>query len=363
MSEQLTDRVEFDFIRYANCWEDADILVEALDVRENDRVLSIASAGDNSFALLAQSPELVVAVDVNPVQLFLCELKKAAFTLPDHYAFLEFLGFVAGQKREKTYNSIKHLLSKDAQFFWHHHTHLIEKGVIMQGKFERYFSFFRGGILPFVHSKSAIHKLFSEKSEHDQEIFYNKKWNNRRWRTLFKIFFSKYVMGKYGRDPEFLKEVKVPVSEFIFNKAEKHLMKQQAQHNLYLHHIMTGHFEPQYPYYARREHFETIRKNLDKFFMYKGYAEDAIKKFGSFSAFNLSNIFEYLSVDVTKNVAGGLYKGASRDARFAYWNLMVPRRLSSLLPDEFVYDETLSKMMTERDAGFFYHSFNLDRKK
>ena len=42
-------KFNFQFIRYANCWEDADILSEALDVAENKKFLSIASAGDNSF--------------------------------------------------------------------------------------------------------------------------------------------------------------------------------------------------------------------------------------------------------------------------------------------------------------------------
>ncbi len=363
MSEELKERVEFDFIRYANCWEDADILVEALNVQPGDRVLSIASAGDNSFALLAQNPELVVAVDVNPIQLHLCELKKAAFHLDTHYDFMEFLGFEMGRKRVNTYKMIKKHMSREAQLWWDENTHLIEKGVILQGKFERYFRFFRSRLLPLIHSKKTIAALFLEKSETGQEIFYREKWNTWRWRLFFKIFFSRTVMGKYGRDPEFLKEVQVSVSEYIFSKAESHLVKKDAQENIYLHHIMTGHFEPRLPYYARQEHFETIRKNLDRFVVFNGYAEDAIRAHGKFSAFNLSNIFEYMPADVAQQVGKGLAAGASGDSRFAYWNLMVPRNLAALLPDEFTHVKSLSEELTARDSCFFYRSFNLDRKK
>ncbi|MGV2481690.1 UNVERIFIED_CONTAM: DUF3419 family protein, partial [Salmonella enterica subsp. enterica serovar Weltevreden] len=46
----MIQHVDFNLIRYANCWEDADILSEALDIPTGKRILSIASAGDNSFS-------------------------------------------------------------------------------------------------------------------------------------------------------------------------------------------------------------------------------------------------------------------------------------------------------------------------
>ena len=43
--------VRFDYIRYANCWEDADVLLEALQPNSTSEIISIGSAGDNCFAL------------------------------------------------------------------------------------------------------------------------------------------------------------------------------------------------------------------------------------------------------------------------------------------------------------------------
>ncbi|MCZ8286509.1 MAG: DUF3419 family protein, partial [Bacteroidia bacterium] len=51
--------VDFNLIRYANCWEDAGILSEALDIPKGGKILSIASAGDNSFSLLLKEPALL----------------------------------------------------------------------------------------------------------------------------------------------------------------------------------------------------------------------------------------------------------------------------------------------------------------
>jgi S-adenosylmethionine-diacylglycerol 3-amino-3-carboxypropyl transferase len=42
MSSEIAERADFDLIRYAQCWEDADILLEALDIQAGDTCLSIA---------------------------------------------------------------------------------------------------------------------------------------------------------------------------------------------------------------------------------------------------------------------------------------------------------------------------------
>ena len=65
----IAKRATFDTIRYAQVWEDADILVPALRPKAGETVVSIASAGDNALALLAEGPERVIAIDMNPTQL------------------------------------------------------------------------------------------------------------------------------------------------------------------------------------------------------------------------------------------------------------------------------------------------------
>ena len=55
--------------------------------------MSIASAGDNTFSLLTLNPELIVAVDISKVQLFLVELKKIAILNFDREKYLQFAGF------------------------------------------------------------------------------------------------------------------------------------------------------------------------------------------------------------------------------------------------------------------------------
>ena len=361
MSEHL-HKVDHGYIRYANCWEDADLLTEALDVRPVHRVLSIGSAGDNSFSLLMNAPALVLAVDINPVQLHLVELKKAAIRELDHGAYLRFIGFREDSDRLATFQRLLPQLPPSSGEFWNGRASGIDAGLISQGKFENYFRIFRTRLLPLVHSRKRIAGLLSERSAEEQRLFYDQQWNTWRWRLLFRIFFSRSVMGRLGRDPAFLEQVDVNVGKYIFGRAEHHLRSTACQRNEFLEFIMTGTFTHHLPHYARKENYDRIRANIDRLVVFEGLAEEAFKRHGDFDRFNLSNIFEYMPKEVFTQVARDIAAHATTGARLAYWNLMVPRRMSEA-DDRLDYEPHLSGKFTERDKGFFYRAMHVDVKR
>ncbi|MEO5644266.1 MAG: DUF3419 family protein [Bacteroidia bacterium] len=363
MSDNLTTRVNFELIRYANCWEDADILLEGLEPKEGSKILSIASAGDNSFSLLAANPEMVVAVDINKIQLYLVALKKVCIKNLDREDVLNFLGFSASTERERLFHLLKSELSADAKNYWEKNIQLINAGLINQGKFEKYFQMFCNRILPWIHSKKTIDELFRNKTNDQQTSFYNEKWDTWRWRMLFRIFFSKYIMGKYGRDPEFLKEVEVSVSDYIYKKAGEHLQSQAAQENLFLHYNLKGNFGALLPHYLQPHNFKIIKSNINRLNIKEGYAQDAIGESGKFHCMNLSNIFEYMNKELFSETAQALTDGMEKNGRFAYWNLMVPRKISDILPGKVKHEQELSLVLMKKDKGFFYSRFIIDQIK
>lgn len=359
MQKEQLHNVNFDIIRYANCWEDADILLEGLAAEQNKRILSIGSAGDNSFSLLITNPEKVVVVDISKVQLYLIELKKAAFFHLTYPEFLGFLGFREWPSRIKLFTSLKNSLSEEAQTYWETHIQDIAKGVIYMGKFENYFRLFRTKLLPIIHSGKTVDQLFEQQSAEDQNLFYKQYWNNWRWKLLFRIFFSKPIMGRYGRDPEFLKHVEVPVSQLILKRTEKHLKSEQVIKNHFLHFIVKGYFNNALPHYVRKENFDIIKENLHKLILIEGFAEDGCKLHGKFHYFNLSNIFEYMDEDTFKKVSKSLILYGEDKAKYAYWNLMVPRDMSAIFPHELTAETELSEKLTEKDKCFFYSKFQV----
>lgn len=361
-TETLSKKVDFSMIRYSNCWEDADLLINAFKEQQNGKYLSICSAGDNSFSLLCLNPEIVVAVDLNETQLYLAELKIAAIKSLDLEEFKQFIGITESVNRTEIYqNILKTQLSKEAQIYWDHSISSIQIGVSTVGKFENYFRIFRKYILSLIHSKQIIAALLSTKTEKEQAEYYTRRWNNNRWKFLFKIFFSKHIMGKAGRDPEFLKQVNIPVSEYIYQKAAKHLASKNCQENYMLNHILTGKYSDQLPHYLKPENFAVIKENIHKIVLFKGYAQEAIEKFGSFDGMNLSDIFEYQTPGLFEQVSNQLVSGLKKDGIICYWNLMVPRRIS-LMNSEMEYQKEQSEICTKNDKGFFYNQFIIDKK-
>ena len=75
-SEVKENRVDFSLIRYSQCWEDTEVLLESLNIQENDICFGILSAGDNVFSMLAENPEKVVALDISFPQIALAKLKR-----------------------------------------------------------------------------------------------------------------------------------------------------------------------------------------------------------------------------------------------------------------------------------------------
>ncbi|OPX30353.1 MAG: hypothetical protein B1H08_01960 [Candidatus Omnitrophica bacterium 4484_171] len=361
----IEERAQFDFIRYSNCWEDADILLRALRVKEGGIYLSIASAGDNSFSLLANNPSKVIAIDINSVQLACVELRKIAFQNLSYEELLKFLGVNKSTDRESVYTKIKHNLSSEAQEFWNAHPDFINKGIIHIGKFENYFRLFRNRILPLVHNKSTVGELLNARTKDERLEFYAKKWNTFRWKLLFKIFFSRKVMGRLGRDPEFFKYVETDVASRIFKRAEHALTILPTDKNPYLEYILTGNFQRALPFYLRPENFDSIRRNLNKLVIFKGDLRQAFKSYGTtkFDGFNLSDIFEYMSyqqyLEELKHVIGASKKGT----RIVYWNMLADRKYVEELKDKIEFlDETASQLHRE-DKAFFYKSLIIGEVK
>jgi len=358
MKKGIENRAQFDFIRYANCWEDADILLEALKIKEGGVYLSIASAGDNSFSLLSKNPALVFAIDISPVQLACVEIRKVAFKNLSYEDLLVFLGINKGKDRISFYGDIRASLSEEAKNFWDTHPEFIKQGIIHIGKFENYFHLFRRYVLPLIHNRKTVGRLLSIHSANERIDFYNKKWNTLCWKLLFKIFFSRKMMGKLGRDPEFFKYVEADVASRIFKRAEYALTILPADNNSYLEYILTGNFKNALPFYLRRENFDAIRNNLDRLVLFKGNLRQAFQmnQQTKFDGFNLSDIFEYMSYLQYEEELSHILNFAKPGARIVYWNMLADRKQVDGLEKKLRFLDKEASELFKQDKAFFYKS-------
>lgn len=170
-------------------------------------------------------------------------------------------------------------------------------------------------------------------------------------------------MGKFGRDPQFLKEVNVSVGDYIFQKSARHLQSAAAQRNFILRYALTGSFGTLLPHYLLPENYENIKSNLHRLQIREGYAEQCLDEFGSFRYMNLSNIFEYMDQGQFEKTANKLLESVEKGGKLAYWNLMVPRRISGINPEKAEYLKESSLRLSKVDKGFFYNQFTIDQVK
>lgn len=367
-ADTIESRARFDIIRYAQCWEDADILLAALDPHKDDVVLSIASAGDNSFSLLARNPKKVYAIDLNPAQIACCELRKVMYRVLNWEEHLRFGGVVPDKmgkmdRLDVFHSRLETLLPPIAREYWEQNKPVIERGFMTAGKFERYFGMFRNLVLPLVHTKSEVDALLTAKSADERLAFYNNIWENARYSAMFKLFFSRLIMGRLGRDKEFFRFVKGGVADRILARSKHALTSLDPSQNPYLHFILKGSYDDCYPHALRPENYEKIRANLNNIEFRLQSAESFIKEHDSvIDAFNLSDIFEYMSPDSMNSLYDTMLKKAAPGARFAYWNMLAPRALSHCLREK--YHVQTNEEQNERflmvDKAFFYSKFHLD---
>ena len=358
---ELAGRVRFDAIRYAQCWEDADVLLAGLNVQPGDHCLSIASAGDNSMALLAMGAGRVVALDLNATQLHCVALRREAYRNLQHAELLELIGSRPSVQRPKLYRECRGGLPERAREFWDAHPGLIAQGIGAAGKFERYFKTFRERVVPWVHSRARVSELFEARGLANQKIFYAHTWNTWRWRLLFRIFFSRFVMGRLGRDPRFFDYVEGSVADRILSRAEHALTGLSPAKNPYLYWIFYGTHNAALPFALREENFESIRANLDHLELRQASIEEVVEESSTgFDSFNLSDIFEYMSEVAYHALLAKLVDCAKPGARLAYWNMLAPRARPESMAGKLKPRTDLAERLHREDKAFFYSRFVLE---
>lgn len=359
MRSEAASHADFSGIRYAQCWEDADILLEALDIQPGDVCLSIASGGDNVLAMLSRGPQRVIALDLSPAQLVCLELRVAAYRVLAHSELLELIGSIQSTRRSALYARCRPLLSLQARDFWNTRTLEIERGIGSAGKFERYFALFRTRILPMIHSRRRIARLLQPATRQQRGRYYRVVWNSTRWRLLFRIFFSRYAMGKLGRDPSFFQYVEGSVADRILARTRHALTELDPAANPYMQWILTGQHTTALPYALRPENFDAIRQNLDRLEWRCQSLEEFLEEAGenSIDRFNLSDIFEYMSQENYHRLLHALTHAGRAGGRLAYWNMLVPRSRPQSMADSLQPLPELAARLHRQDKAFFYSAF------
>jgi S-adenosylmethionine-diacylglycerol 3-amino-3-carboxypropyl transferase len=352
-------QVQLSELIFTMSWEDPESDRKALRITPGDTLISITSGGCNTLSLLLERPSRVFAIDINPLQSYLLELKIAAMSGLNHGEYLEFLGVRHSSVRIAMYEHISGNLSEQARQYWNGNKKVIEQGILGMGRYERFIGLFRK-ILRLLQGSTRIHGLFEQSSIEEQRRYFETTWNTRRWKSIFKVFFNKRILARRGLTADYFDfdDGSVSFADSFFRRSKRAMTEIPVKTNYFLSQYLLGRYlsEQCVPPYLRAENFDVIRKQLNKVQIISADLKDWLQTVPeeSIECFCISNICEVMNIEETNRTFEQILRTAKQGARVSFRNLMLPRVVPDYLTSRIMRNDELSRQLINSDSSFVY---------
>jgi S-adenosylmethionine-diacylglycerol 3-amino-3-carboxypropyl transferase len=352
-------------INYSSCNEDSRSEYKALDIKSDDSILCITGSGSRPLELLVKRPASIVSIDFNPCQNFMLELKMRAFESLEYDEILEFFGVSQSKDREKIYKLMRKSLSTEAMNYWDNNIAMIKRGMIYQGRWEKYFhtmAFIIG-----IERSDVRARLFNSANLIEQKKIWTEEWNPTFWKIFLRIISPRIIWRLFFRDPGFYKYVpgKSYIYRYIynrFNSAIEHFLLRESPFATLL--FFGKYVNPNVlPIYIQRDHFNTIRKNLKCIQIVTEPLNTYLGKLRKqqFSKFSLSDFASYLTdkeyIDCWRHILECAVNGTIICER--QW--LVKREVPEEFQKSIIRNSNLEDALALSDDSMFY-TFNIAQK-
>jgi S-adenosylmethionine-diacylglycerol 3-amino-3-carboxypropyl transferase len=370
---------------YNTCWEDPRLDREALALSSEDRVIVITSAGCNALDYLLDGPAEVTAVDMNPRQNALLELKREAIRRLEFEDFFEIFG--RGRHPQFAWLYQGHLrqgLSAFARRYWDKHQRFF------MGMGRRPSFYFRGssGFFAWVVNvyidrvarvRPEIQAALEAQSISEQRDIYHS--------VLKPAFWNRFLRWAVGRDAT-LALLGVPreqrlqlernypgrVARFIEDSIEAVFCDLPLRDNYFWRVYLTGEYSRECcPEYLKEHNFEALKGGLiDRLQIETGtLLEHLGRREQPASRFVLLDHMDWLcskAFPVLEEEWGAMLDQATADARFLwrsgglktdYLERVVVRsqRRVARLPELLSFRTDLAQLLHRHDRVHTYGSF------
>ena len=261
---------------YNTCWEDPALDRVALDLRPDDRVVVISSAGCNALDYLLAGAGEVNAVDVNPIQNSLLELKVAAVRGLDQPTFFALFGDGYAPDAETIYREkLREQLSSFAQRYWDKHI------AFFNGKGWRHSFYYRGtsGLLArlalanaqLLHRlRAPIEQLLAARTVEAQREIYFGKIRDVIWTPWLRWFLNRsFTLSLVGvpwpqRD-QIRQQYPGGVPQFVRDAVETVVTRLPFHNNYFWRVYFQGRYTPECcPEYLKADNFTRLKETVDR---------------------------------------------------------------------------------------------------
>lgn len=352
-------KLELDRVRYSLVWEGSETLYRGLEIQPSDKVLVITSAGCNVLNTLLKDPAQLVAIDLNPVQNRLLELKRHIIARHDHAVLRGLMGFDGREGVEKAWPALSSTLEAEKQKEWSSFFQENPDGIILAGKLEKYLTGFIRSLEAPVQEK--LHRLIGFKDVQRQRKFFMQELHHSSFRQQFIQYFDQQNLSK-GRDPRLFRYAGESGGESFYLRLMQQLGSQLGGNNFFFRFFFFGPLQlPEriLPPCYRKEHFLSLRKKLPKLKIVNGEAIDYLlsEEGRLINKASLSNIFEYTSEQEFQAVCRALCEDPSRKLKVVFWNLLQDQGCAH--GHESSLKKELSDRLSRQEACFYFRNVRL----
>jgi len=274
IDQKVFDAIYSRSLVYNACWEDPAVDRRALDIHPGDRMLVITSAGCNVLDYALLGPARIYAVDANPRQNALLELKLAGISRLEFDDFFSIFGEGRHRGFELLYRDVlRTSLSPFAQEYWDRRTHWFEGSGSAPSFYYRGLAgtvarAFRGYLVLRPGLRAAVMQLLDARSLEEQRDLYDRHIQPKLWGVGMNWALSRqFTLSMLGVPHPQRKEVQLQHAEgvpgFIREAIEYVFRTLPVSNNYFWSLYLRGSYSRSCcPEYLKPENFNRLKQGL-----------------------------------------------------------------------------------------------------
>ena len=258
---------------YNACWEDPRLDRQALALGPQDTVLVITSAGCNALDYALAGPERVIAVDMNPRQNALLELKLSGIRNLSFEDFFAMFGLGRLDRAGEIYaEKLRPGLSPWSRNYWDHYIEFFEPGNLRpfyfrgtSGTFALLMNFYVDHVLRL---RPRLNELLSASTVDDQRQIYETHLHDRFWsRATRSVFRRDAVLSLLGvpaaQRRQIDRQYEGGIATFVHDCVEAVFARLPLADNYFWRVYLAGQYTPDCcPEYLKPENFQRLKDGL-----------------------------------------------------------------------------------------------------
>ncbi|MDP3895917.1 MAG: DUF3419 family protein [Mesorhizobium sp.] len=374
----------FSGLVYPQIWEDPEVDIEAMQLAEGHRIVTIASGGCNVLAYLTTSPARIDAVDLNATHVALNRLKLAAMRhLPGQRDVARFFGGAGTGHNAQAYDRfIAPHLDAPTRAYWDGRDLLGRRRIAV---FDR--DFYRTGLLGFciasAHRVAKLHgvdpgEIMTSRSIGDQRRFFREYLSPLFDKPLIRLVTAqKASLFGLGIPPAQYDALVTAGDGTMASVLKARLEKLTCDFALKDNYFAWQAFARRYPaegeaalpHYLEPEHFPAIRANADRVVVHNANFIDLLaeKSAASVDRYVLLDAQDWMTDAQLNQLWSEITRTAADGARVIFRTAaaptLLPGRVSDAILDRWDYRETQSRELSARDRSAIYGGFHLYVKR